>query len=126
MPMELAKGRPSADDLLDGSIILLLAQKSDYGYTLVQRLADIGIDVSHEKGILYRRLRALERRGLLEHYADRSKSGPARKVYQPTCAGYRALDDWVEGLPDVLAFIQSCLSLHGRLREWVLCGQARS
>jgi len=103
--------------IVEGSVLLLLAERSDHGYALVRRLGGLGIDVSRDPGALYRRLAAMERRGLVEHRMCRSDKGPARKVYLPTTQGAEALDDWARRLGRTIGTLQTCLALHARLRD---------
>jgi PadR family transcriptional regulator, regulatory protein PadR len=55
-----------------------------YGYSLIQQLADHGLDV--EEGTLYPLLRRLEKQGLLESKWDISETRP-RKYYQISAEG---------------------------------------
>jgi PadR family transcriptional regulator PadR len=57
---------------------------------LVQRLHSIGLTAILE-GTVYPALSRLEREGRLTTRLVASTSGPARKYYQPTKAGYDAL-----------------------------------
>ncbi|WP_239347259.1 PadR family transcriptional regulator [Frankia sp. Cj5] len=87
---------PNAHDpqLLKGVLSLLLlcllAERESYGYQLVQRLREIGLsDISD--GTVYPALTRLEREGRVTSRLVTSRSGPARKYYRPTEAGYAAL-----------------------------------
>jgi PadR family transcriptional regulator PadR len=80
--------------LLKGVLSLLLldllAQRESYGYEVVQRLHTIGL-VGVLEGTVYPALSRLEREGRLTTRLVASHSGPARKYYRPTTAGYEAL-----------------------------------
>ncbi len=88
---------PGAHDpqLLKGILSLLLlqllAEKESYGYEVVQRVHATGLTDVLE-GTVYPALSRLEREGRLSSRLVASNSGPARKYYQPTAAGYAALD----------------------------------
>jgi PadR family transcriptional regulator len=71
-------------------LLHLLAQRESYGYEVVQRLHSIGLTGILE-GTVYPALTRLEREGRLTTRLVASSSGPARKYYQPTTAGYDAL-----------------------------------
>lgn len=76
--------------LLKGVLTLLLlqlvAERDDYGYSLVVRLQSAGFaDLS--EGTVYPALTRLEGNGLLSSRLVRSASGPARKYYAITRAG---------------------------------------
>ena len=85
---------PHDPQLLKGVLSLLLlhllAQRESYGYEVVQRLHSIGLTGILE-GTVYPALSRLEREGRLTTRLVASSSGPARKYYQPTKAGYDAL-----------------------------------
>src|ERR1700690_3394991 len=87
-------GHPHDPQLLKGvlSLVLLalLAQRESYGYEVVQRLHAIGL-VGVLEGTVYPALSRLEREGRLTTRLVASTSGPARKYYRPTPAGYEAL-----------------------------------
>jgi PadR family transcriptional regulator PadR len=85
---------PHDPQLLKGVLSLLLlellAQRESYGYEVVQRLHTIGLDGVLE-GTVYPALSRLEREGRVSTRLVASNSGPARKYYRPTKAGYEAL-----------------------------------
>jgi PadR family transcriptional regulator, regulatory protein PadR len=73
-------------------LLQLLAERESYGYQVVQRLHEIGLaDVL--EGTVYPALTRLEREGRVRSRLVASSSGPARKYYRPTKAGYAALTD---------------------------------
>src|SRR3978361_882096 len=90
----MATTTPHDPQLLKGvlSVLLLklLAERESYGYELVQRLHAIGLD-SISDGTVYPALARLEREERVTARLVASKSGPARKYYRPTPAGYDAL-----------------------------------
>jgi PadR family transcriptional regulator, regulatory protein PadR len=71
-------------------LLHLLAQRESYGYEVVQRLHDVGLKDVLE-GTVYPALTRLEREGRVSARLVSSSSGPARKYYRPTPAGYQAL-----------------------------------
>ena len=87
---------PPAHDpqLLKGVLSLLLlqllAERESYGYEVVQRLHEIGLTDVLE-GTVYPALSRLEREQRIRSRLVASSSGPARKYYRPTAAGYAAL-----------------------------------
>ena len=85
---------PHDPQLLKGVLSLLLlhllAQRESYGYEVVQRLHAMGLTGILE-GTVYPALTRLEREGRLTTRLVASTSGPARKYYRPTKAGYDAL-----------------------------------
>ena len=83
-------------------LLQLLAQRESYGYELVQRLHEIGLS-NISDGTVYPALARLERESRVSARLVSSHSGPARKYYRPTEAGYAAL---AEGLAGWLAFVE--------------------
>jgi len=71
-------------------LLHLLAERESYGYEVVQRLQEVGLTDVLE-GTVYPALARLEREGRVNARLVSSSSGPARKYYRPTRAGYQAL-----------------------------------
>lgn len=71
-------------------LLHLLAEQESYGYEVVQRLQAAGLTDVLE-GTVYPALARLEREGRVSARLVSSSSGPARKYYRPTPAGYAAL-----------------------------------
>ena len=75
-------------------VMVLLAGGAAHGYAIVGELAQLGItNGSVDVGQVYRTLRDLERVGQVRS-SWATGSGPARREYQLTDAGYAALDEW--------------------------------
>lgn len=68
--------------------VLSLMDSASYGYSLIQRLAALGLDI--EEGTLYPLLRRLEKQGLLQSEWDTTESRP-RKYYRISAAGQDVL-----------------------------------
>lgn len=75
-------------------LLWLLAERESYGYELGQRLRHIGL-TGIADGTLYAALSRLEREGRVTTRLVTSRSGPARKYYRPTEAGFTALADGI-------------------------------
>jgi PadR family transcriptional regulator PadR len=104
---------PHDPQLLKGvlSLVLLelLAQRESYGYEVVQRLHTIGL-VGVLEGTVYPALSRLEREGRLTTRLVASTSGPARKYYRPTAAGYDALAAGIASWRTFTAIVDAQLS----------------
>lgn len=89
---------PGAHDpqLLKGVLSLLLLRlltdRESYGYEVVQRLHELGLE-EIQAGTVYPALARLEREGRVSARLVASEEGPARKYYRPTSAGREALDE---------------------------------
>lgn len=90
-------------------VLALLGTAESYGYELVTRLREAGLE-GIGTGTVYPVLSRLEREGLLTSRLEASSSGPARKYYRPTEAGraqvVTGLAAWRE-LADVVHTIAS-------------------
>ena len=87
-------------ELRRGIVVLAVLSQMDtarYGYSLIQRLAEKGLEI--EEGTLYPLLRRLEKQGLLISEWDTGESRP-RKYYRISPAGEEVLKiltaEWFE------------------------------
>lgn len=79
-------------ELRRGIVVLAVLSQMDtarYGYSLIQRLAERGLDV--EEGTLYPLLRRLEKQGLLQSEWEVGEARP-RKYYRISPMGREVLD----------------------------------
>ena len=90
-------------------LLQLLAQRESYGYEVVQRLHAAGLGGVLE-GTVYPALSRLEREGRLSTRLVASSSGPARKYYEPTPAGYDALAAGTESWTALAAIVDGLLA----------------
>ncbi len=106
MPMhdpQLLKG------VLSLLLLQLLAERESYGYELVQRLHAIGLPDVLE-GTVYPALARIEREGRVSARLVSSNSGPARKYYRPTPAGYEALTEGAASWSSLVNIVEAVLS----------------
>jgi PadR family transcriptional regulator len=76
-------------------VMVLLSVGPAHGYAIVGELAELGItNGSVDLGQVYRTLRDLEAAGQVRSTWSTGGSGPARRDYELTDAGYAALDEW--------------------------------
>lgn len=80
--------------ILSGSILILLAEESLYGYTLSEKLADFGF-AEIPKGTVYPLLLTLEKKGYIEGRMEVSPDGPQRKYYFLTEAGIKEKNSFI-------------------------------
>jgi PadR family transcriptional regulator PadR len=71
-------------------LLILLDEREDYGYSLVERLHDGGLDDVAE-GTVYPALARLEQSGWVSTHLVPSDKGPARKYYRITDPGQQEL-----------------------------------
>lgn len=112
------------DRLIQPAILSLLSEGPMHGYGLADRLRrfsatrDGGPDVSG----IYRLLRAMQQKGLVESSWDLSHGGPPRRLYRITRDGRRCLSRWVatlrryrEAIDQLIDTAQSAAA--GRVRQ---------
>ncbi len=97
-------------ELRRGVVVLAVLSQMDtarYGYSLIQRLAEQGLDI--EEGTLYPLLRRLEKQGLLESEWEVGEARP-RKYYRISPAGREVLTtlraDWFETVKVMQGILQ--------------------
>ncbi len=77
------------------AILLLLSEEPEHGYSLLQKLVEMGLmDEEASPTPIYRVLTRLEDEGLAVHEHIAEGQGPARKVYRLTEEGNKALASW--------------------------------
>jgi PadR family transcriptional regulator PadR len=105
--------RPHDPQLLKGLLPLvllaLLAERESYGYELVQRARQDGL-ANLAEGTVYPALARMERDEWIVARLVPSRSGPARKYYRPTAAGYAALRDGAESWKSLAGVVTPILN----------------
>lgn len=79
-----------------GWLLLLLRDRSSYGYELRRELRERALQL--DPAVMYRSLREMERDGLITSRWMRSDSGPRRRVYDISAAGRRELTRIADGV----------------------------
>ena len=90
--MEDERTQKLVAELRRGTLVLCVLsqlQQRQYGYSLKEALAELGIDI--DQGTLYPLLRRLEEQGLLDNEWVLSESRP-RRYYQLNAAGKSVLE----------------------------------
>ena len=111
-PPEAADAPQSQQELVIGCILVLLAEQRSHGYELHERVKHVMPLWDVSAGNLYRDLRKMEVEGLVASGWEASQTrGPARRVYEITDAGRRALDSWVLGVSGLVKMLERCIAL---------------
>ena len=79
--------------VLDMCLLSLIEEETSYGYEMVAKLRDRGLDLASE-GSIYPLLSRLQRQGMIDGYLVQSSEGPARKYYRMSERGRQTLDRW--------------------------------
>lgn len=92
-PTQLLKGA------LDAAVLAVVGEGDGYGYDLVRRLREAGLNEVAEASV-YGTLRRLYRAGALTTYLQPSEEGPSRRYYGLTDSGRAALSEarraWID------------------------------
>jgi poly-beta-hydroxybutyrate-responsive repressor len=95
---------------LDPTLLLLLAESSAHGYTLLGRMQDFNLDFLNP-AVIYRALRQMEDKGWVTSSWDMEHTeGPPRRVYAITTLGEEVLACCARQLESTQDVIQGFLS----------------
>lgn len=81
--------------VLDMCLLALIAEEPSYGYEMVHKLQERGLDLVSD-GSIYPLLSRLQKQNLVEGYYEGSSGGPQRKYYRIREEGTARLADWQE------------------------------
>jgi len=104
---------PEPRNFLQPCLLLLLRERADHGYELVSRLRPMH-DAESDPGGVYRALRGLEQRGLVQSEWCTSGAGPARRTYHLTTDGSAFLDEQVTELEQMHTALHRFLDRYDR------------
>jgi len=103
-------------------LLLLLHQGQAHGYELMERLRGLGFDGNPadpvacapvDSSVVYRTLRAMEKRGLvISSWDTTGTAGPPRRLYRLTELGDQALASWVADLRETIRLLQTFLATY--------------
>lgn len=79
--------------VLEMCLLSVIQEEPSYGYEMVSKLRERGLDLASE-GSIYPLLSRLQRQGVIEGYLVQSSEGPARKYYRMSQKGRATLDTW--------------------------------
>ncbi len=100
---------------LDPALLLLLKQAPAHGYTLLNRMAEFGLDFLAPT-VIYRALREMEERGWISStWNEEETQGPPRRVYALAPAGRAILDCCIAQLQSTQQVLEYLLALHDEL-----------
>jgi DNA-binding PadR family transcriptional regulator len=90
------------DRLIQPAILIVLSQKCLHGYGIGKALAEMRMFHERQPDMtgLYRTLKDMQRRGLIESSFVRSGKGPRARVFQTAAPGLVCLKRWVCSLND--------------------------
>ena len=80
--------------VLDMCLLSFINEEASYGYEMVRKLRERGLDLASE-GSIYPLLSRLQKQGIIEGYLVQSSAGPARKYYRMSDEGRKVLKLWL-------------------------------
>jgi PadR family transcriptional regulator PadR len=102
---------------LEPALLLILHRGPAHGYTMIEQLADFGLDDTDPSAI-YRTLRDMEDRGwVTSSWETEQTQGPPRRVYQTTGLGDEVLGWWAQDVRETTQIIDRLLASYSRQRE---------
>jgi PadR family transcriptional regulator PadR len=103
--------RATPKNFLVAWLLVLLRRSQLHGYEIMKELQDeFGISCDHSA--LYRTLHQLEAGELIRSHWDADDTGPARRVYELTEGGQRALVTWSDALGEYRASLEKFFHLY--------------
>ncbi|SFG07546.1 DNA-binding transcriptional regulator, PadR family [Desulfotomaculum arcticum] len=90
------------DKFIQPLILAILAQEDLYGYKIIQRIAESPMFKGHkpDRTGVYRFLKTMEQRGLVESSWFMIETPPAKKFYHLTNTGLKCLSLWIATLEE--------------------------
>lgn len=90
------------DRLIQPAILVILAKGPLHGYRVAERIGQMVGFSAHKPDLsgVYRALKSMERKELVDGTWDLSEGGPARKCYRITPNGQQCLREWIKTLED--------------------------
>jgi PadR family transcriptional regulator PadR len=79
--------------VLDMCLLSIIDEEASYGYEMVSKLGERGLNLASE-GSIYPLLSRLQKQNMIEGYLVQSSEGPARKYYRISRSGRAALEQW--------------------------------
>ena len=90
-------GSGKSERYIQPSILMGLRHKPSYGYEIIQTIQEFGfVEGQAPPGMIYRHLRDLEAAGMVISSWKTEGAGPAKRVYEMTPEGEKALALWVK------------------------------
>jgi PadR family transcriptional regulator PadR len=94
--------------VLDMCLLAIISEEPSYGYEMVNKLAERGLDLVSE-GTIYPVLSRLQKHGFVETYLVEGSGGPARKYYRLTGTGAATLAAWATGWQQLAAGVENVM-----------------
>ena len=104
--------------IIELSLLTLLRKDDGYGYKLANDLIMYNlIDKSVNIGVIYRALRNLESKGLIDSYWEDSDDGPNKRIYRINEKGVIEINHMLELLKERRKHIDTIINLNSNLED---------
>ena len=110
----MRRGRGRGYRFLEPALLALLRDRQTHGYELIAELPELLGTNRVDVGNVYRALRGMEERGLVTSEWSDELPGPAKRTYEITDEGRRALERWAHWLREARGRIDHLIA---RLEE---------
>ena len=99
------------DKLLQPNILALLTTKDMHGYVVIQELEKLDLFMGEKIDTtgIYRTLKNLEEKGLVQSKWDVEDAGAAKKIYQINDEGKECLANWIQSLEKYKVIIDTVI-----------------
>jgi DNA-binding PadR family transcriptional regulator len=105
---------------LQPCLLVLLHQRSAYGYDLLDEMEYFGFNLDRlDPSLVYRALRDMEGAGLVESEWGEESLGPQRRMYRITGEGEKFLAEWVNDLKRTRQEINTLLEAYEYVEQQV-------
>jgi PadR family transcriptional regulator PadR len=102
---------------VEPTLLLILHRGPAHGYTMIEQLADFGLEDT-DPSALYRALRDMEERGWVTSFWEEEETqGPPRRVYQLTELGDEVLRWWTRDVRETSQIIDRLLNTYTQHME---------
>ncbi|HEY4606535.1 MAG TPA: PadR family transcriptional regulator [Acidimicrobiia bacterium] len=95
--------------VLDMCLMSIINEEPSYGYEMVSKLRERGLNLASE-GSIYPLLSRLQKQGMIESYLVQSSEGPARKYYRMSALGGDTLQQWRQDWAEFVGSVADVLN----------------
>ena len=103
--------------LIEPGLLLLLKENPSHGYELLNKFNNLKINEGIiDPGTIYRILRDMEKKGLVNSKWETERPGPARRKYEITSAAYDQVEIWAREIEKDIVLLEGLLK---KINEFV-------
>ena len=111
-------GSGKSERYIQPSILMGLRRQPSYGYEIIQTIQEFGfVEGQAPPGMIYRHLRDLEAAGLVTSAWKTEDAGPAKRVYELTPEGEKALALWAEYMEQQAQRLMGFINAYRKIKK---------